>query len=329
MRSKEAEKSESLTASMYAMQLQERTAYPPCGDYLAKYVTSPAAAAARCAKAQLDEEPMMRRDPSSIAIHTLDGSRSARVVAVIHQQTNNYVDMECRSKMCEWFYQVIDYCGLSRDTVQICMSYLDTFLATCPDPYLYDRERYQLAAITSLYLSIKLHEPVELDVKLLAVLSRGTYSQRSIVEMEQIILTTLKWRLNPPIPNWFVSCYMALLKDNGCAITVELRTVNILATFQTELGTVDYTMRCSDDDFSSHEIALASVLNAVEAVQNLPGLNRFAATLYLNGLRADCNQVATERISSLRKHLMQVFALSRRKSLQEEGSIVLCELKSR
>jgi hypothetical protein len=232
--------------------------------------------------------------------------------------------------MCDWFYQVIDYCALSRDTVQICMSYLDTFLAARPDPYLYDREHYQLAAITSLYVSIKLHEPVELDVKLLAVLSRGIYSQPDIVAMERTLLEALQWRMNPPIPNWYVGCYMELLETGLLcqqASKEELKAINVLATFQTELGTVDYTMKCSDKRYLNNEIALASFLNAVEAIQDQRGVQQLHAILHTCGFQEECEITSTKRLVSLQNHLSRVFALSRQKSLREEGRGILRELR--
>ena len=38
------------------------------------------------------------------------------------------VDEDCRVKMCEWCYQVVDFCKFRRETVGIGMSYLDRYL---------------------------------------------------------------------------------------------------------------------------------------------------------------------------------------------------------
>ena len=84
------------------------------------------------------------------------------------------VDEDCRVKMCEWCYQVVDFCKFRRETVGIGMTYLDRYLCTEKGKKaLGDRKEYQLVAMTCLYIAIKLHEPLEMETSLLADLSRG------------------------------------------------------------------------------------------------------------------------------------------------------------
>merc|ERR1712038_1960833 len=82
------------------------------------------------------------------------------------------IDRQCRSKMLKWCLQVAD-CGLcQRETVVVSMSYLDRFLSS-GTPRAMDaiktRQTYQLASITTLYMGIKLFEPIELDIAGLAL----------------------------------------------------------------------------------------------------------------------------------------------------------------
>ena len=61
----------------------------------------------------------------------------------------------CRSKMCQWIYQVVDCTRLQRETAAVAVSYLDRFMCTTSSSAYkarYDRKEYQLVALTSLYL---------------------------------------------------------------------------------------------------------------------------------------------------------------------------------
>ena len=171
------------------------------------------------------------------------------------------VDEECRVKMCEWCYQVVDFCKFRRETVSISMSYLDRYLGTAKGRYaLLDRKDYQLVAMTTLYMAIKLHEPLEMETSLLADLSRGCYNEVEITTMEQSILDALHWRIQGPTPLCFVQHFLALLPDT---VHPEIATAIMdYARFQTELATSDYSLVSSQQ---SH-VALAAILNAVEGV---------------------------------------------------------------
>ena len=171
------------------------------------------------------------------------------------------VDEDCRVKMTEWSYQVVDFCKFRRETVAMGMSYLDRFLSTPAGIHsLMDRKAYQLAAMTTLYMAIKLHEPLEMETSLLADLSRGCYNEVEIAEMESDILSALGWRVMGPTPLSFVQHFLALLPSNVHANVAT--AVMDYARFQTELTVSDYSfVTCP----YSH-VAIASVLNAVEGM---------------------------------------------------------------
>ena len=92
---------------------------------------------------------------------------------------------ECwREKICEWSYQVIDHFDFNREIVSISLSYLDRYVSTRP----VNRKVFQLAAMTSLFLAIKLYEPSNLKMSSFIELSRGYFSTEHIVAMEEAIL---------------------------------------------------------------------------------------------------------------------------------------------
>lgn len=89
-----------------------------------------------------------------------------------------------REKICEWSYQVIDHFDFSREVVSVSMHYLDRFLATRPC----NKKIFQLAAMTCLFLAIKLYEPGKLSMQSMVELSRGYFKVEQMVAMEISVL---------------------------------------------------------------------------------------------------------------------------------------------
>lgn len=89
-----------------------------------------------------------------------------------------------REKICEWSYQVIDHFDFSREVVSVSIHYLDRFLATRPC----NKKVFQLVAMTTLFLAIKLYEPGKLSMQSMIELSRGYFEVEQMVAMETAIL---------------------------------------------------------------------------------------------------------------------------------------------
>jgi hypothetical protein len=89
-----------------------------------------------------------------------------------------------REKICEWCYQVVDHFDFSREVVGISMSFLDRYLSTRR----VNKKIFQLAAMTCLYLAIKLYEPGSLKISSLIALSRGFFTNSHVLAMEESIL---------------------------------------------------------------------------------------------------------------------------------------------
>jgi Cyclin, N-terminal domain len=89
-----------------------------------------------------------------------------------------------REKICEWSYQVIDHFDFSREVVSVSIHYLDRFLATRPC----NKKEFQLSAMTTLFLAIKLYEPGKLSMQSMIELSRGYFQVGQMISMEMEIL---------------------------------------------------------------------------------------------------------------------------------------------
>mmetsp|Transcript_3752 Transcript_3752/g.7887 ORF Transcript_3752/g.7887 Transcript_3752/m.7887 type:complete len:336 (+) Transcript_3752:227-1234(+) len=159
-----------------------------------------------------------------------------------------------REKICEWCYQVVDHFDFNREVVSVAMSYLDRYLATRA----VNRRIFQLAAMTALYLAIKLFEPGKLRMSSLIDLSRGYFLAEHIVTMEDSMLQSLRWRVHPPTPFAFCRDLMSLVSPEvGPAARHD---VGELSRFLTELSVCDYWFATKKPS----SVALASIINAIE-----------------------------------------------------------------
>jgi hypothetical protein len=181
--------------------------------------------------------------------------------AALRKKAAKPVDEDCRVKMCEWCYQVVDFCKFRRETVGIGMSYLDRYL--CSDAgkkALGDRKEYQLVAMTCLYIAIKLHEPLEMETSLLADLSRGCYTEMEFANMEKTILEALLWRVSGPTPLAFAQHYMMFIHES--VHTSVVTAIWDYARYQTELAIADHAFV----KIKPSVVGMAAVLNAMEGM---------------------------------------------------------------
>ena len=79
---------------------------------------------------------------------------------------------------------MIDHFDFNREVASISLNYLDRYLSTRT----VSRKVFQLAAMTSLFLAIKLHEPTTLRMSSFIELSRGYFQTEHIAVMEKSIL---------------------------------------------------------------------------------------------------------------------------------------------
>mmetsp|Transcript_28176 Transcript_28176/g.34814 ORF Transcript_28176/g.34814 Transcript_28176/m.34814 type:complete len:320 (-) Transcript_28176:313-1272(-) len=169
------------------------------------------------------------------------------------------IDALCRVKMTQWCYQVVDFIKFNRETVAIAMSYLDRFLcsnSTRARKVLQSRPEYQLAAMTTLYMAIKINEPVIIDLIFLAEMSRGSYEISDFNQMEMDILTSLSWRLNGPSASSFVEHFLTLMSYQG----QQAITIMDMVKYDIEISIAEYKLISQ----KTSVIAAAAILNYIE-----------------------------------------------------------------
>jgi hypothetical protein len=142
------------------------------------------------------------------------------------------------------------------------MNCLDRFMSTASgQEILFNRSLYQLAAMTALYSSVKIHEQEAIDPQLMSSLSNGIHSAQAVEAMESKMLTAIQWRVNPPTAMSFVRSMIDLLPSD-CIDSCSKETILDVARVQIELIVNKYEFCTSD----ASSIALACVLNAIESL---------------------------------------------------------------
>ena len=217
-----------------------------------------------------DRLAVMQHQESTTWYRRVDYLSNTSNIQVQQQQ-----HIQWRSKMCTWCHQVVDTDEqLSRLAVTRSMNYLDRFLASSSShcerarDALANTKEYQLVAMTSLYIAIKIHEPlVSLGASLLAEISE--FDTKDILDMERCILEALDWRMNDPTSQDFVRLLLGMLNpEQGCYghdhDYLDTVLVSLLeeSTFQCELATTDYDLSTCKPS----TVALASILNSINGM---------------------------------------------------------------
>ncbi len=199
------------------------------------------------------------------------------------------VDVDCRFKMAEWCYQVVDFCKFNRETVNIAMSYLDRFLCTeVGQEALADRRVFQLAAMTCLYTAVKVHEPEAMEPTTVAGLSRGAYTAEQVEAMERSILEALEWRMNPPTAMAFLQHFFALVSHRFLTPAIR-ETILDLAKFQIELAVSEYAFAT----LNPSTVAFSSLMNAVESVDE--SITHDLRQVLAKSASLDCDSLITQQ----------------------------------
>lgn len=192
--------------------------------------------------------------------------------------------IESRTKMAQWCYQLTDICNLSRHAVTRAMAFLDRYLATIVSnnnsnngssnerallqSALTDQRHYQLLSMTSLYIIIKIHEPLAMDASLLSEISAGCYTTHEILDMERHMLSVTRWcGLHDCTHQEYITLLLGLCNPKWYRYNITvLGCVLDVALYHVELATCDYYLMNSKNKKS--EVALASILNALESVND-------------------------------------------------------------
>mmetsp|Transcript_31765 Transcript_31765/g.74759 ORF Transcript_31765/g.74759 Transcript_31765/m.74759 type:complete len:313 (+) Transcript_31765:178-1116(+) len=125
------------------------------------------------------------------------------------------IDASWRQRIVEWMYGVVDHCNLRRESVAVATYFLD--IASCRD-LVRSRKDFQLVAMTSLMLSIKLNDSTMVKLDSMVRLGRGLFNETDVIGMESKMLKAFTWHVHPPTPVCFMRQLLRLLPSESTPV---------------------------------------------------------------------------------------------------------------
>jgi len=162
-----------------------------------------------------------------------------------------------RAEMCEWSYKFVDNCEIDRGIVYVSLSLLDLFLPTITS---ISQSKLRLAAMASIFLSIKLYSKRRIKSKYLALYNSSQITGDDIEKMEFLILKNLDWFVHPPCPRTFLHYCIILLYKGGEA-TKEI--LGNIALYMIELSIADTWF----NTYVASEIALGAFFGSAAILE--------------------------------------------------------------
>ncbi|KAL7493776.1 hypothetical protein ACHAWT_004264 [Skeletonema menzelii] len=150
------------------------------------------------------------------------------------------VNEDCRRKMVDWCFIVVDTFNLSRESVWRAMDILDRYLMSKKGMsmrVLENKQTFQLASTVCLYMAVKVHEDVEMTINFLVKLCRSFYTASEFISMEHDILFALQWSVCQTTPLDFVRQCLLLQSDSFDPKTIDC--ILEIAQKQIDLATLD------------------------------------------------------------------------------------------
>lgn len=204
---------------------------------------------------------------------------------LLYESCKGGVNENWRRRLCEWMFEVTDHYDFDREVVSVAFDYLDRSISLSYGPNSIkklSKRDYQLYAVTSLYLAIKIHgemdpdihggERVKLRIEHFTQLSRGFFKTETIEAKEREILNLFNWRVNPPTCAQYLSSFLRVLPEwelNECENPREDIANHIfdVAKYLTELSVF-----VSDFSFTYNPstIAYSAILCALDYMEGSP-----------------------------------------------------------
>jgi len=173
------------------------------------------------------------------------------------------IDASWRQRIVEWMYGVVDHCNLRRESVAVATYFLD--LAACQD-LVHSRKDFQLVAMTSLMLSIKLNDSTMVKLDSMVRLGRGLFNEADVIGMESKMLQAFTWHVHPPTPVCFMRQLLRLLPQEASPVA---RYIIVEVTrFVSEISACLYKFV----KYHASSMAFAAIIISMERIDdaNLP-----------------------------------------------------------
>jgi len=167
------------------------------------------------------------------------------------------IDASWRQRIVEWMYGVVDHCNLRRESVAVATYFLD--LASSHG-LVHSRKDFQLVAMTSLMLSIKLNDSTMVKLDSMVRLGRGLFNEADVIEMESRMLKAFKWHVHPPTPVCFMRQLLRFLPEESTPVA---RYIIVEVTrFVSEISACLYKFV----KYPASSMAFAAIIIAMERI---------------------------------------------------------------
>ena len=211
------------------------------------------------------------------------------------ENNTNGINENWRQKIAEWVFEVVDHLKYDREIVSIALNYLDRVIAHGTETFKTSvpRKEFQLVAVTSLYLAMKLYcklhdeaedTPTRVRIESFVALGRGMFSIETLEQQERTIMSTLDWHLNPPTVVSFIKSFFRLFPRSWQGKSLQeniLESYSEMATYLSELAICSCSISFH---FQTSEIAYATILCALDALSETIPIPRGARRAFLDSL---------------------------------------------
>jgi hypothetical protein len=179
----------------------------------------------------------------------------------------------------------VDHFNFDRQLVGIALDFLDRSVSRSSIGPVSKRE-YQLSAIASVFLAVKLHSDtrsnsggrLQLGLSTLVELSRNIFSEDLIQDAERKITSLLDWHLNPPTPLQYITYFLRLLPRSSSEVGLHgeyshrefLTAVYDNAKYLAEVASFSLVLAFRTDASTVAYASLLSAVSIVEATMRIP-----------------------------------------------------------
>ena len=156
------------------------------------------------------------------------------------------INEKMRAILIDWLIEVHDKFDLMQETLFLTVNLIDRFL----EKQSVVRKKLQLVGLVAMLLACKYEEVSVPVVGDLILISDKAYTHKEVLEMEKLMVNTLKFNISVPTPYVFIRRFLKAAQAD--------KKLELLAFFLIELSLVEYAML----KFPPSQLAAAAVYTA-------------------------------------------------------------------
>lgn len=157
-------------------------------------------------------------------------TESCSCVPPNYMEQQSDINERMRGILIDWLIEVHYKFELMDETLYLTVSLIDRFLAIQPVM----RKKLQLVGVTAMLIACKYEEVSVPVVEDLILISDRAYCRKEVLDMEKLMINTLKFNLSFPTPYVFMRRFLKASQSD--------KQLELLSFFMIELSLVEYEM---------------------------------------------------------------------------------------